>query len=200
MAFLPVVEVPCEGCGGARFDRTTLEAKLSGRSIADVLALTVREAREVFANVPKLSRCLELLDDGEEGHLDTDAPLTLALGAAAGARVEGEAVDGEAARARLGRPREQLAERVEHPDVGRRHRARRAPDRRLIDLGRARDALDALDQDGPGLAPHRGEHRAEEDVAHERGLPGARDAAHGDEGPERHAEVHALQVPRARVP
>ncbi len=76
MAFLPVVEVPCEGCGGARFDRTTLEAKLSGRSIADVLALTVREAREVFANVPKLSRCLELLDEVGLGYLALGQPST----------------------------------------------------------------------------------------------------------------------------
>jgi excinuclease ABC subunit A len=76
MAFLPVVEVACEGCGGARFDRTTLEARFSGRSIADVLALTVREAREIFAHVPKLSRCLELLEEVGLGYLQLGQPST----------------------------------------------------------------------------------------------------------------------------
>ncbi len=76
MAFLPAVEIPCEGCSGARFDRTTLEAKLGGRSIAQVLALTVREALEAFAHVPKLERCLSLLDEVGLGYLQLGQPST----------------------------------------------------------------------------------------------------------------------------
>jgi excinuclease ABC subunit A len=76
MAFLPVVEVPCEGCGGARFDAATLEARLGGRSIAEVLALTVREAVPAFANVPKLARALGLLEEVGLGYLQLGQPST----------------------------------------------------------------------------------------------------------------------------
>jgi excinuclease ABC subunit A len=63
MHFLPDVWVTCEECGGARYNRETLEVRYKGKSIADVLNMRVREALEHFANVPKLKRMLETLAD-----------------------------------------------------------------------------------------------------------------------------------------
>jgi excinuclease ABC subunit A len=61
MHFLPDVYVKCEACKGRRYNQETLEVAFKGRSIADVLNLTVDEAREVFANVPTISRKCETL-------------------------------------------------------------------------------------------------------------------------------------------
>ena len=69
MSFLPDVAVTCEQCGGKRYNKETLEVHYAGRSIADVLDLTVSEAVEVFANVPKLARKLKTLDDVGLGYL-----------------------------------------------------------------------------------------------------------------------------------
>ena len=63
MQFLPNVEVPCEACGGRRFNRETLDVTYRGRTIAEVLDLTIGEALEVFSKVPKLSRILTTLHD-----------------------------------------------------------------------------------------------------------------------------------------
>ena len=63
MHFLPDVYVTCEQCGGLRYNRETLEIRYGGRSIAEVLALTIAEAREAFAAVPKLSRILGTLEE-----------------------------------------------------------------------------------------------------------------------------------------
>jgi excinuclease ABC subunit A len=69
MAFLPDVVVPCDTCGGARFSRETREVKVHGYDVGEVLALTVDEAREVFRQIPKVSRALELLHDLGLGYL-----------------------------------------------------------------------------------------------------------------------------------
>ena len=61
MQFLPDVDVPCEACGGRRFNRETLEILYKGRSIADVLDMTIAEALDVFGAVPKLARALRTL-------------------------------------------------------------------------------------------------------------------------------------------
>jgi excinuclease ABC subunit A len=61
MTFLPEVLVPCEVCGGARFNRETLEVRLFGKTAAEILDLEVAEAREVFKSIPNVSRALELM-------------------------------------------------------------------------------------------------------------------------------------------
>ena len=61
MHFLPDVYVPCEVCGGKRYNRETLEVKYKGKSIYDVLDMTVEEALEFFENVPSLRRKIETL-------------------------------------------------------------------------------------------------------------------------------------------
>ncbi len=63
MNFLPDVYVPCEVCGGKRYNRETLEVKYKGKNISDVLNMTVEEALEFFENVPSIRRKLETLND-----------------------------------------------------------------------------------------------------------------------------------------
>jgi excinuclease ABC subunit A len=63
MHFLPDVYVPCEVCHGMRYNRETLEIKYKGKSIADVLDMTVKEAVDFFRNIPALKRKLQTLQD-----------------------------------------------------------------------------------------------------------------------------------------
>ena len=63
MNFLPDVYVECDACGGGRFNEETVRVKYRGKSIADVLQMNVREALEVFSEVPRIRRPLELLCD-----------------------------------------------------------------------------------------------------------------------------------------
>jgi excinuclease ABC subunit A len=69
MNFLPDVEVPCETCRGKRYDRETLEVRYKGRSIADILALSVEEAMEVFSEIPPISSKLATLLDVGLGYV-----------------------------------------------------------------------------------------------------------------------------------
>ena len=63
MHFLPDVYVPCEVCGGTRYNRETLEIKYKGKSIYDVLEMRVEEAIEFFENIPKVRNKLQMLSD-----------------------------------------------------------------------------------------------------------------------------------------
>ena len=63
MHFLPDVYVPCEVCGGTRYNKETLEIKFKGKSIYDVLELRVEEALELFDNFPKIKHKLQMLND-----------------------------------------------------------------------------------------------------------------------------------------
>jgi excinuclease ABC subunit A len=69
MSFLPDVEVPCEVCGGARFNAETLAVDYKGKNIAEVLAMSVEEAVEFFAAHATLHRTLKLLEDVGLGYL-----------------------------------------------------------------------------------------------------------------------------------
>lgn len=63
MNFLPDVYVPCEVCGGKRYNRETLEVKYKGKTISDVLDMTVKEALDFFENIPKIKTKLQTLND-----------------------------------------------------------------------------------------------------------------------------------------
>jgi excinuclease ABC subunit A len=69
MSFLPDVRVTCEGCGGARFNPETLQVRLRGTTVGEVLAMNVDEALGFFAAHPSIQRCLQLLQDVGLGYL-----------------------------------------------------------------------------------------------------------------------------------
>lgn len=69
MNFLPDVYVPCEACGGKRYNRETLEVRFKGKSIADVLDMTINQAVEFFENIPAFSHKLKVLQDVGLGYL-----------------------------------------------------------------------------------------------------------------------------------
>lgn len=80
MHFLPDVYVPCEVCKGSRYNRETLEVKYKGKSIYDVLEMTVEEGCEFFANIPKISRKLQTLMDVGLDYIKIGQPATTLSG------------------------------------------------------------------------------------------------------------------------
>ena len=80
MHFLPDVYVPCEVCGGKRYNRETLDIRYKGASIADVLAMTVEEALEFFGKEPKLRRRLQTLHDVGLDYVKLGQPATTLSG------------------------------------------------------------------------------------------------------------------------
>ncbi|AVQ99852.1 excinuclease ABC subunit A [Oceanobacillus iheyensis] len=80
MHFLPDVYVPCEVCHGKRYNRETLEVKYKGKNIADVLELTVEDALDFFANIPKIKRKLQTIFDVGLGYVRLGQPATTLSG------------------------------------------------------------------------------------------------------------------------
>ena len=80
MHFLPDVYVPCEVCKGARYNRETLEVKYKGKTIADVLDMTISEATVFFQNVPKIARRLQVIEDVGLGYIKLGQPATTLSG------------------------------------------------------------------------------------------------------------------------
>ena len=80
MHFLPDVYVPCEQCHGQRYNRETLEVRFKGKSIADVLDMSVEEACEFFEPIPKIARRLKTLDDVGLGYVRLGQPATTLSG------------------------------------------------------------------------------------------------------------------------
>jgi excinuclease ABC subunit A len=80
MHFLPDIYVECEVCGGKRYERETLQVLWKGRNIAEILDLSVEEAREVFRNVPMVERILSTLDEVGLGYLRLGQPATTLSG------------------------------------------------------------------------------------------------------------------------
>ena len=80
MNFLPDIYVPCEVCGGKRYNRETLEVKYKGRSIADTLDMTVEEGVEFFSAIPKIARKLQTLLDVGLGYVKIGQPATTLSG------------------------------------------------------------------------------------------------------------------------
>ena len=80
MHFLPDVYVPCEVCGGKRYNRETLEVKYKGKSIFDVLDMTVEEALKFFENVPSIRRKIETLYDVGLSYIKLGQPSTTLSG------------------------------------------------------------------------------------------------------------------------
>jgi excinuclease ABC subunit A len=80
MHFLPDVYVPCEVCQGARYNRETLQVKFKGKSIADVLNMTIEDALDFFANVPRIQRKLQTIFDVGLGYIKLGQPATTLSG------------------------------------------------------------------------------------------------------------------------
>jgi excinuclease ABC subunit A len=80
MHFLPDVYVPCEQCHGHRYNRETLEVRFKGKSISDVLEMSIEEACEFFEPIPKIARRLKTLDDVGLGYVRLGQPATTLSG------------------------------------------------------------------------------------------------------------------------
>lgn len=80
MHFLPDVYVPCEVCKGARYNRETLEVRYKGKNISEVLDMTIDEAVDFFANVPRIARKLKIIQDVGLGYIKLGQPATTLSG------------------------------------------------------------------------------------------------------------------------
>jgi len=121
MDFLASTWVPCETCNQARYNQQTLEVLYSGKSIADVLAMTIDEAADFFASHPKLAKTLNLLRDTGLGYLQLGQPSpTLSGGEAQRLKLVTELTKGRSPKAAL--TTEKLLKRnlylIEEPTIG----------------------------------------------------------------------------------
>ncbi|MFT7669601.1 MAG: excinuclease ABC subunit A [Planctomycetota bacterium] len=110
LQFLAPVTVPCEECGGHRFQTETLAVHYNGKNIAEVLAMTIEEAREFFRDHPKIARPLDLLNEIGLGYLTLGQPSTTLSG--------GEAQRIKLAKELSKRPREHTFYILDEPTTG----------------------------------------------------------------------------------
>ena len=101
MQFLPDVYVPCEICHGQRYNREALEIEYKGKTIAEVLNMTVDEARDFFGNIPRVQRKLQTLQDVGLGYIRLGQPATTLSG-------------GEAQRIKLAKELSRRSNRKDH--------------------------------------------------------------------------------------
>ncbi len=80
MNFLPDIYVPCEVCNGKRYNRETLEVKYKDKTVSDVLDMTVEEAMDFFANIPKIKNKIQTLKDVGLGYIKLGQPSTTLSG------------------------------------------------------------------------------------------------------------------------
>ena len=80
MHFLPDVYVPCEVCGGARYNRDTLQVRYKGRTIAEVLDMTIEDAAVFFRNIPSVSRVINTLEEVGLGYMQLGQAATTLSG------------------------------------------------------------------------------------------------------------------------
>jgi len=80
MRFLPDIMVPCEACHGKRYNRETLEVRYKGKSIADVLDMTINQAVEFFENIPDILRKIKTIQDVGLGYIKLGQPSTTLSG------------------------------------------------------------------------------------------------------------------------
>ncbi len=110
LQFLAPVTVPCEECGGHRFQSETLAVHYAGKTIADVLAMTIAEALEFFQDLPKIARPLKILNEIGLGYLTLGQPSTTLSG--------GEAQRIKLAKELSRRPREHTFYILDEPTTG----------------------------------------------------------------------------------
>ncbi|MEM9079939.1 MAG: excinuclease ABC subunit UvrA [Verrucomicrobiota bacterium] len=122
MDFLPSTWIDCDACRGARYNPATLEITYDGRSIGDVLRMTIAEAAEFFSAVPKLHKTLSLLADTGLGYLQLGQPSpTLSGGEAQRIKLVSQLIKGRSPKAALSGVKQANLYLIEEPSIGLHH-------------------------------------------------------------------------------
>ncbi|MDP0491261.1 MAG: excinuclease ABC subunit UvrA [Verrucomicrobiota bacterium JB023] len=122
MDFLPSTWIDCDSCHGARYNPATLEVTYDGRSIGDVLQMTIAEAADFFSAVPKLNKTLSLLADTGLGYLQLGQPSpTLSGGEAQRIKLVSQLIKGRSPKAALSGLKQANLYLIEEPSIGLHH-------------------------------------------------------------------------------